>query len=166
MNEKSLAANVTARVNTLYNPEGSLGPFGMKIKRGAVPSDNTLSWSISAKVSNSILDEPFSVKFAVGDVHVGRISVLIASTTENLEASTFGEFDIGAALKGIDVKDISAVIADIRGSVKYTVVKAGGEAVEGANVEFEVVSQVVIPAQDITEFPVFGEKTVHPEVLI
>jgi hypothetical protein len=162
---KALAANVTARVNKLYNADGSLGPFGAKIKGRAAPASDTLAWSISAKVPNSILDEPFSVKFTVGDVHVGRLSVLIASTTENLDAFTFGEFELGAALKNVDVTDVAGVVAKLKGAVKYAVVKADGTTVDSAKVELEVASQVVTPAKDVTEFPVFGEKTAHPEIL-
>jgi hypothetical protein len=164
-NPKALAANVTARVNKLYNADGSLGPFGTKIKGRAAPTSDTLSWSISAKVPNSALDEPFSVKFTVGNVHVGRLSVLIASTTENLDAFTFGEFELGAALEDVDVTDVAAVVAKLKGSVKHTVVKANGSVVDGANVELEVSSQVVTPAKDVTEFPVYGVKTAHPEIL-
>jgi hypothetical protein len=164
-NPRALAANVTARVNKLYNADGSLGPFGTKIKGRAAPKSDTLSWSVSAKVPNSASDEPFSVKLTVGDVRLGRLSVLIASTTENLEASTFGEFELGAALKDIDVTNVDAVVAKLKGSIKHTVVKANGLVVDGAKVELEVSSQVVTPAKDVTEFPVYGEKTAHPEVL-
>ncbi|EPE27541.1 Di-copper centre-containing [Glarea lozoyensis ATCC 20868] len=155
-NPRALAANVTARVNKLYNADGSLGPFGTKIKGRAAPASDTLSWSIAAKVANSILDEPFSVKLTVGDVRVGRLSVLIASTTENLEASTFGEFELSAALKDVDVTDVDAVVTKLKGSVKYTVVKADGTTVDGAKAELSVSSQVVTPAKDVTEFPVFA----------
>jgi hypothetical protein len=49
--------------------------------------------------------------------------------------------------------------------LKWQVVRRDGTAVDDVpGLEIQVADQVVTPARDITEFPVYGKETFHPEI--
>lgn len=175
----ALAANVTTRVNQLYNPDGSLGPFGgsaaskrsMRFPSGVLDKrDETRAWSVSIKVPNTAVDQAFSVKISAGDIHVGRLSILSIPKKVEVDAGTnkitHGQFSLVKALGGVDPSDIKAVVAHLKGNLKWSVVKFDGTVVNDVKgLEIEVAEEVVKKADGISKFPVYGQRTVHPEVL-
>lgn len=122
-----LSANVTARVNQLYNPNGALTPKrSMRIRdKSIVARSTTRAWSVALNVPIGAVGEPFSVQVAVGDVSVGRLTILSAPSQAQIDAGTkrFGTLTLTNGLAGVDTEDVDAVVAYLKGSLKWNVVK-------------------------------------------
>ncbi|KAH8589738.1 hypothetical protein B0O99DRAFT_692298 [Bisporella sp. PMI_857] len=173
-----LAANVTARVNQIYNPDGSLGTFPARSMRIRDPSiaarDTKREWSVTVSVPNKAVGEGFSVKVSVGDVGVGKLFVVSAPTQIALDAGanpiTNSQFTLTRGLTDVDSENVDEVLSQLRENLKWTVVKTSdGSVVPNHEVEglaITVQDQIVTPAPDATKFPVYGEKTLHPEVTL
>jgi tyrosinase len=172
-NPKALSAHVKRRVNQLYNPRGHLRKWPDKRTSMHVKRDSTREWSVSVSVPNQAIGELFSVKILVGDVMIGRLTVLQAPSRAEVDAGmnrvTNGKFTLKNAITG-DPGDVAGVIAQLKGNVKCIVVRTrDGIEVDNAQVKGLVVvvaDEVVQLSQDISEFPTFGERTVHPEITL
>ena len=122
-----LSANVTARVNQLYNPDGTLTPKrSMRIRdKSIISRSTTRAWSVALNVPIGAVGEPFSVQVAVGDVSVGRLTILSAPSQAQIDAGTkrFGTLTLTNGLVGVDTEDVDAVVAYLKGSLQWNVVK-------------------------------------------
>ncbi|KAH6674977.1 hypothetical protein B0J14DRAFT_25463 [Halenospora varia] len=176
---QALFKNVTTRVNQLYNSKGLLGTWPNK-KRSSIRSAPELenrattvrSWSVAVAAPNALVGEGFTVSVSVGSTRVGRLTVFEAPTQFEKDAGgkrfTHGEYTLHSGLEGIDSNDVASVVKHLKENLKWTVVKNKGGVVDANGLEglnIEVFDEVVTPAQSIEEFPVFGQKTSHPEVL-
>jgi hypothetical protein len=171
-NASKLAANVTARVNQLYNADGSLAPLAVPqtlAGRVIMKRDETRAWTVFVKVPNGATGTAFSVKFAAGGSPVGNLVIMATPSREEVAAGankvTYGQFSLNEALNGINPMDIPSVVEHFKGTLKWQVVRRDGTAVDDIpGLEIQVADQVVTPARDITEFPVYGKETFHPEI--
>lgn len=172
-NPSDLSANVTARVNQLYNGDGHLGTW--PTKRGTEDSDLgkralERDWNVAVKVSNTAVSEPFSVELKVGGTLVGKMVVLHTPTKIELDAgadrSTHAEFTLRNVLGSIDAGDILAVVGFLTGGLTWSVVKlSDGSVVSGVQgLEVEVADEIIVPANDIFGFPSYSDRIVHPEI--
>jgi tyrosinase len=168
----ALAANVTQRVNLLYNSDGHLGTWPTKRSmRVPVEKRATLrDWSVSVQVPNGAVSEPFSVKFTVGETLVGKMVILSTPSRVERDAGanriTHAEFTLKNVLNGVDSSDVDAVIQHLKGNLNWTVVKNSDGSVVGnvQGLQVEVADEIVQPAHDISKFPSYGDRTVHPEI--
>lgn len=167
-----LAANVTASVNTLYNPTCDLGPFGAPLSpingREAVEKrEEQRAWSISTSVPNGAVGSAFDVLFSSGSISVGKLSVLaVPSSPAESGRVTHAQFSLHKALKGVDSSDVQKTVEFLKSNLKWKVVRRDGSVVEGVKgLEVGVADQVVVPARRAREFPSYGEKRFHPEIV-
>jgi tyrosinase len=171
-NATKLAANVTARVNQLYNADGTLAPLAVPqtiAGRVVVKRAETRAWTVFVKVPNNATGTAFSVKFASAGTPVGDLVIMAPPSKEEVAAGankiTYGQFALNDALNGIDPTDIASVVSHLKGNLQWQVVNRDGTVVNNVQgLEVQVADQVVTPAQDITEFPVYEEETFHPEI--
>jgi hypothetical protein len=167
-----LAANVTARVNQLYNTDGTLGPLAVPqtiAGRVVTKRDETRAWTVYIKVPNNATESAFSVKFAAGGSPLGDLVIMAPPSRQEIAAGavkvTYGQFSLNEALNGIQPTDVPSVVAHLKNTLKWQVVKRDGTVVDSVKgLELQVAEQIVTPAADITEFPVYGKETFHPEV--
>lgn len=173
-NPADLSANVTARVNLLYNSDGHLGTWPAKRSTRVRSNEKRATerdWSVAVKVPNAAVGEPFSVKFTVGSTLVGKMVVLSTPSKAELDAGgkrvTYAEFTLKSALNGIGSDDIPAVVAHLKGNLKWSVVKnSDGSVVSDVpGLEVEVADEILEPAGDVSKFPSYGDRTVHPEIM-
>lgn len=123
-----LAANVTAAVNRLYNPDGSLGTFPRSMRiRDPTKRDTKREWSVKVGIPNRAVDGSFFVKFSVGNVNIGRLGVL-GLPKGAIEAGsnpvTNGQYTLTRGLKNVDSENIDEVLSSLKENLKWTVVKA------------------------------------------
>jgi tyrosinase len=172
-NPADLSANVTARVNQLYNSDGHLGTWPTKRSmrvRGVEKRATDREWSVTVQVPNAAVNKPFSIKFTVGSIVIGKMVVLSIPTKVELDAGanrvTHAEYTLKNALNGVDSSDVPTVVAHLKGNVKWSVVKNSDGSVVGdvEGLQVEVADEIVQPANDINKFPSFGDRTVHPEI--
>lgn len=168
-----LAANVTASVNTLYNPTGDLGPFAapappIKGRGGAEKRAEQRAWTLSASVPNGAVGSAFDIIFSSGSISVGKLSVLaVPSSPAENGRTTHAQFSLNRALKGMDSSDVQKTVDLLKSSLKWKVVKRDGSVVEVVKgLEVAVADQVVVPARSVREFPIYGEKRFHPEIVV
>jgi len=123
-----LAANVTATVNRLYNPDGSLGTFPRSMRiRDPTKRDTKRVWSVKVGVPNKAVDGAFFVKVSVGDVGIGKMGVLglpQAAIDAGSNPITNGQYPLTRGLKGIDSENVEAVLSSLKETLKWTVTKA------------------------------------------
>jgi tyrosinase len=130
-----LQANVTAAVNTLYNP------FGLFTKRALVPGQQTVDWSVDICVSKFDLQgDRFIIRLFLGDVPedpedwitstkcVGSFRVSPPPHSgEGLfpEVLTYSEVSLSKGLsdKGIDGDDVESTIEYLKGNFTWIVQK-------------------------------------------
>ena len=118
---EELSANVTARVNELYNPDGIL-------TRRSVSSHSKRAteklWSVTVSVPNAAVGEGFFVDVSVGDITVGKLVVLSPPSQAELDAGahkiTYGEYPLSAGLTGISEDKIPEYLKE---SLKWKVTK-------------------------------------------
>lgn len=103
-----LSANVTARVNQLYNPNGILTrrSSSMRTKRATEKV-----WTVEVNVPNAAVGEGFTVDLSVGEIAIGKLVVVSAPTQAELDAgakkTTFGEYSLTPGLGGVAEDDIA-----------------------------------------------------------
>ncbi|TVY37847.1 Polyphenol oxidase [Lachnellula occidentalis] len=168
-----LSANVTARVNQLYNGDGHLGTWPAKRSvrvSGLEKKTIDREWSVAVEVSNAAVSEPFAVVLTVNNKLVGKMVVLHTPTKVELEAGadrcTHAEFTLRNALHGIEACDVPAVVAYLKGNLRWSVVRNPDGCVvsDVQGLEIEVADEIVEPANDISMFPSYSGRTVHPEI--
>lgn len=124
-----LAANVSATVNRLYNPDGALGSWPVRAKQVRSSSlarrGTVRDWTVTLEVPNDAVGEGFSVGVTVGDVKVGKMFVISAPTQIEIDAGvnkvTKAEFALAAALGDVDTENVEAVVSMLKGDLKSTV---------------------------------------------
>lgn len=123
-----LAANVTAAVNKLYNPDGSLGTFPRSMRiRDNTKRDTKREWSVKVGVKNKAVDGAFFVKVSVGDVGVGKMAVLglpQGAVAAGADPLTTGQYTLTKGLKDVDSENVEAVLSSLKENLKWTVIKA------------------------------------------
>ncbi|TVY16673.1 Polyphenol oxidase 1 [Lachnellula arida] len=170
-NPSDLSANVTARVNQLYNSDGHLGTWPAKrgmpdsgLEKRALDRD----WTVAVRVPNTAVSEPFCVELTVGGTLVGKMVVLHTPTQIELDAGaerfTHAEFTLRSVLGSIEAGDVLAVVKFLTGGLTWSVVKiSDGSVVDDVQgLEVEVADEIVEPASDIFKFPSYSDRTVHP----
>ncbi|KAM3081653.1 hypothetical protein ACMFMG_005105 [Clarireedia jacksonii] len=164
--KNSLSANVTATVNALYNPEGVSA--GSKIKR---QQQQQREWSVAVQALSTALDKRYTVKVLVGGnplstvLHVLQPPVADGGVKPSL---TFhNEFSLKQAVKDVDHSDQDAMVAFLKENLSWVVEKHDGTVVPNEQISGLVVTvqdEIVTVPGDETQFPVYGAKTLHPEV--
>ena len=184
LTEEELSKNVTAWVNTHYNPTGAT-------KRSKRADATSKEWSVALSAVGTAfgVNEKYVVELAVSGTKFGEmfVSPPPAADAERMEldATTNFEFDVDEVLakSGIDNEDVEAVNAFLKSglecsakkvsssSLKYqqrlTLFQADRTSIPCARVPgiHMVVNDVdVTPASDITEFPHYGTKTPHADI--
>jgi len=172
-NPADLSTNVTARVNQLYNGDGHLGAWPAKRSVGVHGIEKRATdreWSVTVIVPNAAVNEPFSVRLTVGSTLVGKLVVLSTPTKVELDAGvhrlTHAEYTLKNVLSGVDSSDVPTVVAHLKGNLKWNVVKNSDGSVVGdvQGLQVEVADEIFEPANDISKFPSYGDRTVHPEI--
>ncbi|TVY34882.1 Polyphenol oxidase [Lachnellula subtilissima] len=174
-NSSSLSANVTARVNQLYNGDGHLGTWpakrSIRVRASGLEMINVdRDWSVAVQVPNAAVSEPFSVALTVGSTLVGKMVILHTPSQIELDAGvdryTHAEFTLKNALSGVEASDVTAVVEYLKVNLRWSVVKnSDGSVVSDVEgLEVEVADEIVEPANDIFMFPSYGDRTVHPEI--
>jgi hypothetical protein len=125
-----LAANVTAVVQTLYNPDGRWGiwPSCMYVHGSSLAANTTVrAWSVVLEVPNGALGEGFSVAVSVRAVSLGKMFILSAPTQVEISAGvnqvTKSELTLVGALNGVDTEDVDAALALLKERLTWKVVK-------------------------------------------
>lgn len=122
-----LAANVTAAVNRLYNPDGSLGNFSRSMSiRGSAKRSSQREWTVKVGVPSNAIGEAFLVEIFVGDVGVAKMAVFAppqAVIDAGANPVTNGHFTLTDALRGVDSENVEAVVASLKQNLEWTVVK-------------------------------------------
>jgi tyrosinase len=122
-----LSANVTARVNQLYNPNGVLTrrSSSMRIRGSSLMERATEKvWSVNVAVPNAALGEAFYIDVVVGDVTLGKLVILSAPSKVELDAGakrvSYGEYPLTAGLAGVAEDD---VVEYLKANLKFRVIK-------------------------------------------
>lgn len=168
----ALSANVTARVNQLYNPNARLTRrtvsytprrnAGQMEKRQGPISE----WSVEVKVPNAATGKGFGVYVTFNKKVIGVVSILSAPSAVELEAGarkvSGGRFSLS------DLDGVADAKSAIRSGLSWSVINNDGSEVPLAQVkdlQVAITEQIVTPAEDETSFPAYGPKTYHPEIL-
>ncbi|KAI9641438.1 hypothetical protein NHQ30_010245 [Ciborinia camelliae] len=162
-NATELSANVTATVNSLYNPGGVF--TGSKEKR-----DEKMEWSVAVQALSTSLGERFTVRlYTESRSPVASFYVLpppVAGGTTP-ELTYHNEFTLKSALKTIDTTKIEDVVDYLKANLSWSIEKGCGTVVtteQASGLVITVQDEIVIYPADKTGLPVYGTKTIHPEI--
>lgn len=124
------SANVSAAVNKLYNPDGSLGTWPARKRNGGAtlsPRSEVRTWSVAVQVPNGALGTGFFIRLKVGAERVGRVFVISTPTPAEVEAGinrvTKSTLSLDSALVGVDNEDVDAVVSLLKEKLTWEVVK-------------------------------------------
>ncbi|PQE14942.1 hypothetical protein CJF32_00002481 [Rutstroemia sp. NJR-2017a WRK4] len=179
-NATELAANVTATVNALYNPKGVF--TSSKVKR-----DQQREWSVTIQALSTALDGRYLVKVLERGNPIGSLHVLQPPAADggSKPALTFhNEFSLQQVVRDVDHSDQEAMVAYLKENLSWEVQKVcstllildsvnsalfrkDGTVIPNENVLGLIVTvqdEIVIHPADETQFPVYGTKTLHPEI--
>lgn len=168
-----LTANVTAAINTLYNPNGTFGPpmtAPSRLKRG-LPVGELREWFASLQALNTALNDRYIVAVSLKSDQVGQLLVTPppASIYGPLKSTVNHVLDLNDALRsaGVDTEDVAAVVAKLKNGLSWIVSKGNGTIVPNEQVvglKIGIYDDVVTLPGSITELPKYGNRTAHPEV--
>ncbi|QSZ30034.1 hypothetical protein DSL72_004552 [Monilinia vaccinii-corymbosi] len=163
-NATELSSNVTATVNSLYNPQGTF--TGSKRKRA-----EQREWSVAVQVSSTALGERFVVRLHNGGSrHIASFHVLpppVADGGSMTHLTYHHEFSLRDAIKTVDNGNTEEVVLYLKNNLSWSVETRNGTVVPAEDVEGLIVcvhDEIVTHPVDKKEFPVYGEKTLHPEI--
>ncbi|RAL63678.1 hypothetical protein DID88_003721 [Monilinia fructigena] len=163
-NVTELSSNVTATVNSLYNPRGTF--TGSKKKR-----DETREWSVAVQALSMALGERFTVRLHIGGSSpIASFHVLpppLADGGNATHLTYHHEFSLVEAIKSVDAANIEDVVDYLKTNLSWTIETRNGTMVPAEQVEGLIIcvhDEIVTHPADETEFPVYGTKTLHPEI--
>ncbi|KAI1006701.1 hypothetical protein K3495_g1516 [Podosphaera aphanis] len=182
---EQLKANVTAAINTLYNPSNAAG---RRLIQGVSEQDTTTrEWSVALSVSKfDVGGERFKVLFFLNGVPVSPDDWDSSKTLagfaaifppphsfENITSIkllTYSEVDLVDSLEqnGLDVNDVPSVVDFLKNKLEWRVQKMDGTVVPLEQVQtlsLTIQDEIVTIPSDITQPPIYGEKTIHPDAL-
>ncbi|TGO22829.1 hypothetical protein BPAE_0153g00050 [Botrytis paeoniae] len=163
-NATELSANVTANINVLYNPEGVFS--SPKRKR-----DENREWSVAIQALSKALGERSTIRLYTEDstpvVSFMCCHPLVANGGNPPGLTYQNGFTSVDAVKAVGTSDIDDVGDYLKANLRWTVKK-----MDGTVLPTEQVSSLLITVQDEivthpaveTELPVYGTKTLHPEI--
>lgn len=165
----ALSANVTRRVNQIYNPSGTITKRKYTPRRnaGIQARETHEDWTISVVAPADLTGQGYTIEFKLNTVAVGQVTVLNALTKVEKEAGAnkdvHAEVPLETGLEGVENVEQS-----IKAGLSWTITNADGTAVglgEVKGLKVVVAVQSVTPAADESSFPEFGEKIFKPEIL-
>ncbi|KAJ8068065.1 hypothetical protein OCU04_003639 [Sclerotinia nivalis] len=162
-NANELSANVTATVNALYNPRGEFG--SSKRKR-----DEKREWSVAIQVLATALGERFTVRLYTKGAPVASFCVLpppVADGRIPPSLTYHNEFTLADAIKTVDTTNIEDVVDYLKTNLSWTVEKRDGTVVPTEQVSGLIITvqdEIVTHPADDTQLPIYGTKTLHPEI--
>ncbi|KAH6668831.1 hypothetical protein B0J14DRAFT_151352 [Halenospora varia] len=168
-----LVKNVTAIVNTKYNPGGIFTPkAAAAAKRMARRADQVRDWSVSLQAQNTALDSKYLVTVSGGSAgKVGEMLVVPPPDAKagSLNITTNHILGLGELLTKakVDTQDVKAVVEFLKGSLNWSVQKFDGTSVPNDQVKglsIKVDDTIVTLPGSIEEFPKYGTKTSHSEI--
>ncbi|KAF4637365.1 hypothetical protein G7Y89_g712 [Cudoniella acicularis] len=173
-----LVKNVTALVNTKYNPGGIFTPKAKKPvngSRGASKRDRqpqVRDWSVAIQAMNTALGENYAVTITAGIAgKVGEMLVIPPPDAENSTSPITTNHVLSLSdvvmSANVDTQNVTAVVSYLKSNLAWSVTKFDGtpipnEQVKGLNVRVDD-TIVTLPAS-IEEFPKYGTRTPHTEI--
>jgi tyrosinase len=118
-NATELAANVTATVNALYNPDGVF--TSSKLKR-----DQQREWSVAVQALSTALDGRYIVKVLERGNPIGSLHVLqppVADGGSKPVLTLHNEFSLQQVARDVDHSDIEAMVAYLKENLSWEVQK-------------------------------------------
>ncbi|KAA8563987.1 hypothetical protein EYC84_011986 [Monilinia fructicola] len=163
-NPAELSSNVTATVNSLYNPGRTF--TGSKQKR-----DETREWSVAVQALSTALGERFTVRLHNdGSSPIASFHVLpppVADGGNATHLTYHHEFALVEAIKSVDAANVEDVVDYLKANLSWSIETSNGTVVPAEQVEGLIIcvhDEIVTHPADQTEFPVYGTKTLHPEI--
>ncbi|ESZ89927.1 hypothetical protein SBOR_9689 [Sclerotinia borealis F-4128] len=163
-NATELSANVTATVNALYNPRGIF--TGSKETR-----DEKREWSVAIQALSTALGERFTVRLYIeGSSPVASFHVLpppVADGGHALGLTYHNEFTLSHAIKTVDTTNVDDMVNYLKANLSWTVEKRDGSPIPIEQVSglfITVHDEIITHPTDETKFPIYGIKTLHPEI--
>ncbi|TAQ87719.1 hypothetical protein B7494_g3943 [Chlorociboria aeruginascens] len=180
-----LSGNVTAQVNALYNPNGSFTKrsSSSRVDRRDIVAQSR-AWSVAIQASSGALNGTYVVRLFLGAQPsdggawktaanlIGDFFILEPPSADGQGAADLvfhHEISLQKNLEtaGVDIESEDNVVGYLTENLVWGVQKSDGTIVPNAQVpglQILVQDEIVTLATDITKLPIYGEKTLHPEV--
>ncbi|EHK99853.1 putative Tyrosinase [Glarea lozoyensis 74030] len=169
LSPEELRKNVTAWVNTHYNP----APKTRKLRRQSAVRKE---WSVAISALGTAfgLTEKYIVELSINGTKFGDVFVAPPAAAEaeghSLNATTNFEVDLTDVLAKhrVNGEDVNAVTGFLKTGLGCSARQGDGTITSGEKVpglKALVSEMAVTPAGDVTEFPGYGERREYPEIL-
>ncbi|RDL38192.1 uncharacterized protein BP5553_05625 [Venustampulla echinocandica] len=170
---EQLAKNVTAFVNTAYNPTMALS--ARNSARDTAQNGQVREWAVSIRGLNTALSaEGYVVDISLNNSHVGEMVVIAppkAAVAAGLNTTTNHVIDLSEELGkvGVDTQDVGAVVEYLKANLGSSVLKADGTTIPSTQVPSLslIVDDIIVTLpKDITELPSYGTRTPHSDITL
>ncbi|RKF58319.1 Tyrosinase [Golovinomyces cichoracearum] len=186
---KSLKSSVTAAINRLYNPNSTTLQRWKNLKQDGTKNrrQEIKEWSLAMSVFKFDLGgAPFKVLFfmdsvpalttdwEISDSTIGSVIIFpppYSSAAGPLpQLITYAEIDLDDGLQrhGRDTMNVTDVIEFLQNQLEWRIQKMDGSPVPNDQVpslNITLQDEVMLKPLDVTELPIYGEKTLHPDAL-
>ncbi|KAH8656637.1 hypothetical protein BGZ60DRAFT_145468 [Tricladium varicosporioides] len=169
---KVKGVTATSKPTATPTPKSTYKIRGMALNERQAAPKVPREWSVALSAPNNALSEPFYVKCTANNVVVGKMVISAVPNQDEIAAganrTTHAEFTLKNTLKTTDTGDVPACIKYLQEQLKCEAFKTKSDSkVEKKDIKdlvIEVADEVVNLAKDETEFPTFGERSVHKEI--